>query len=217
MNKVLNSQTLQYLENKLLKELSKNPFFQQKRIMNSPRAMGDAVQDVVGELLPKCIPEGVLSEFSADFARRAMADLAFTDVDNNYYLIDVKTHNTTTQFNMPNLTSVHRLSRFYEDDRNYFIVLLVEYAVVNEALRFTNIHFVPIEHLQWDCLTIGALGWGQIQIANASIIHMDRSNTRKGWMLSMCDQLDVFYPKEIAKITDRLDYFRNVRAFWENK
>lgn len=217
MNKVLNSRTLQHLENKLLEELSKNPFFQQKRIMNSPRAMGDAVQDVVGELLPKCLPEGLLSEFSADFARRAMADLAFTDVDNNYYLIDVKTHNTTTQFNMPNLTSVHRLSRFYEDDRNYFIILLVEYAVQNGVLKFTSVRFAPIEHLRWSCLTIGALGWGQIQIANANIIHIDRTHTRKGWMLSLCDQLDVFYPKEISKITDRLDYFKTVRTFWENK
>ena len=217
MNKVLNSQTLQYLENKLLEALSINPFFQQKRVMNSPRAMGDAVQDIIGELLPKCIPEGILSEFSADFARRAMADLAFTDVDNNYYLIDVKTHNTTTQFNMPNLTSVHRLSRFYEDDRNYFIVLLVEYAIEDGALKFTHIRFVPIEHLQWSCLTIGALGWGQIQIANASIIHIDRNASRKAWMLSLCDQLDVFYPKEIAKITERLDYFKTVRSFWENK
>lgn len=217
MNKVLNSQTLQYLENSLLAELSKNPFFQQKRIMNSPRAMGDTVQEVIGELLPKCLPDGIISEFSADFARRAMADLAFTDVDNNYYLIDVKTHNTTTQFNMPNLTSVHRLARFYEDDRNYFIILLVEYAVENGTLVFSGVRFVPIEHLHWSCLTIGALGWGQIQIANASIIHIDRASTRKEWMLSLCDELDVFYPKEIAKIEDRLDYFRTVRTFWESK
>ena len=217
MSKVLNQKTRQHLEKRLLEGLEENTFFQQKRIMNSPRAMGDAVQDVIGEMLPKCFPKGILSEFSADFARRAMADLAFSDVDNNYYLIDVKTHNTTTQFNMPNLTSVHRLSRFYEDDRNYFIVLLVEYAVENGVLKFTGVRFVPIEHLQWSCLTIGALGWGQIQIANANTIHIDRNNTRKEWMLSLCDQLDVFYPKEIAKIEDRLDYFKTVRAFWERK
>lgn len=217
MNKVLNSKTLQYLENRLLEELSGNPFFQQKRIMNSPRAMGDTVQEVIGELLPRCLPDGILSEFSADFARRAMADLAFTDADNNYYLIDVKTHNMQTHFNMPNLTSVHRLARFYEDPRNYFIILLVAYAVEGERLVFSNVRFVPIEHLQWSCLTIGALGWGQIQIANANIIHIDRNVSRKAWMLSLCDQLDVFYPKEIAKITERLDYFKTVRAFWESR
>ena len=112
---------------------------------------------------------------------------------------------------------MHRLSRFYEDDRNYFIILLVEYAVQDDVLEFTSVQFVPIEHLQWSCLTIGALGWGQIQIANANIIDVDRAYTRKDWMLSLCDQLDVFYPKEIAKITDRLDYFKKVRTYWENK
>lgn len=217
MNKVLNSHTLQHLENRLLEELSENPFFRQKQIMNSPRAMGDTVQEAIGELLPKCLPEGIISEFSADFARRAMADLAFTDTDNHYYLIDVKTHNTATQFNMPNLTSVHRLARFYEDDRNHFVILLVEYSVENEQLVFSAVRFVPIENLQWSCLTIGALGWGQIQIANASIIHIDRTATRKAWMLALCDQLDVFYPKEIAKITERIDYFKTIRAFWESR
>ena len=217
MNKVLNNPTLRYLESKLIEELSKIALFQEKRIHNSPRAMGDTVQDVIGELLPNCLPDGVVSEFSADFARRAMADVAFTDVDNNYYLIDIKTHNTTTAFNMPNLTSVHRLARFYEDDRNYFVILLIEYAVEEGRLTFTGAHFIPIEHLQWSCLTIGALGWGQIQIANANIIHVDRSSTRAQWMLSLCDALDIFYPKEIAKISERLDYFKSVRAFWESK
>lgn len=217
MNKVLNSQTLQHLERRLLEELSKNPLFQQKQIMNSPRAMGDLVQEVVGELLPQCLPGGVISEFSADFARRAMADLAFSDVDDHYYLIDVKTHNVSTDFNMPNLTSVQRLARFYEDDRNFFVILLVEYTVQNNCLEFTGVRFVPIENLQWSCLTIGALGWGQIQIANANTIHIDRSMLRKEWMLSLCDALDIFYPKEISKIAERLDYFKNVRAFWERK
>ena len=117
MNKILNNRTLHFLEDRLLNELSSIPDFQNKRIINSPRAIGDTVQEAVGELLPNCFPAGLLGDFSADFARRAMADVAFTDIDGNYYLIDVKTHNTSTQFNMPNLTSVHRLARFYEDDR----------------------------------------------------------------------------------------------------
>ena len=42
-------------------------------------------------------------EYSSDFARRAMADLAFTDKDGIYSVVDVKTHREDTQFNMPNL------------------------------------------------------------------------------------------------------------------
>lgn len=217
MNKILNDRTLHILENRLINELSLIQDFQNRRITHSPRAIGDTVQEVIGELLPSCFPEGVLGDFSADFARRAMADVAFTDIDGNYYLVDVKTHNTSTQFNMPNLTSVQRLARFYEDDRNYFIVLLIEYSTESEQLQFTNVRFIPIEHLEWSCLTIGALGWGQIQIVNSNIVHVNRNNTRVDWMLSLCDALDIFYPKEIAKITERIDYFQTVRAFWEDK
>jgi len=215
MNKVLNDRTLRFLENRVIDELSRIQDFQNRRITNSPRAIGDTVQEAIGELLPYCFPDGLLGDFSADFARRAMADVAFTDVDGNYYLIDVKTHNTSTQFNMPNLTSVHRLARFYEDDSNYFVILLIEYSVENGHLTFTGAHFIPIEHLEWSCLTIGALGWGQIQIANSNNVEVNRNNTRVDWMLSLCDALDIFYPNEIAKISERLNYFQSVRAYWE--
>lgn len=217
MNRILNDCTLHFLENRIIDGLSCIKDFQNRRIINSPRAIGDTVQEAIGELLPSCFPDGLLGDFSADFARRAMADVAFTDVDGNYYLIDVKTHNTSTQFNMPNLTSVHRLARFYEDDRNFFVILLIEYSVENGHLTFTGARFVPIEHLEWSCLTIGALGWGQIQIANSNIVDVNRHNTRVDWMLSLCDALDIFYPREIAKISERLDYFRSVREYWESR
>lgn len=215
MNKILNDQTLCFLENRIIDGLSRIQDFQNRRITNSPRAIGDIVQEAIGDLLPNCFPDGLLGDFSADFARRAMADVAFTDVDGNYYLIDVKTHNTSTQFNMPNLTSVHRLSRFYEDDSNYFVILLIEYSVENGHLTFTDAHYIPIEHLEWSCLTIGALGWGQIQIANSNSVKVNRNNTRVDWMLSLCDALDIFYPKEIDKISERLNYFQSVRTYWE--
>jgi len=90
----------------------------------STRAVGDAIEDILGDHF-----EGILgndcAEYSASFARRAMADLAFKDADGLYYVIDVKTHREDTRFNMPNLTSVKRLARFYEDDTNYFVLLLV--------------------------------------------------------------------------------------------
>ena len=215
MNKILNDRTLRFLENRVIDELSRIQDFQNRRITNSPRAIGDTVQEAIGELLPYCFPDGLLGDFSADFARRAMADVAFTDVDGNYYLIDVKTHNTSTQFNMPNLTSVNRLARFYEADSNYFVILLIEYSVETGHLTFTGAHFIPIEHLEWSCLTIGALGWGQIQIANSNNVEVNRNNTRVDWMLSLCDALDIFYPNEIAKISERLNYFQSVRAYWE--
>jgi hypothetical protein len=146
-----------------------------------------------------------------------MADLAFTDVDGNYYVIDVKTHRTSTRFNMPNLTSVERLARFYEDDANYFVLLLVSYDLNGAEVSFTGVRFLPIEFLAWDCLNIGALGWGQIQITNSNRIVVNPHASRKQWMLDLCDTMFDFYPKEIAKISERIHRFEEVRAFWANK
>jgi len=94
--------------------------------------------------------------------------LAFKDKQDFYYVVDVKTHREDTKFNMPNLTSVERLARFYEDDFNYFVMLLVKYNMQGTHAAISEVTFVPIEFLDWDCLTIGALGWGQIQIANSN-------------------------------------------------
>ena len=69
---------------------------------------------------------------------------------------------------MPNLTSVDRLTRFYESDANVFALMLISYSIQGTSLTASDIIFAPIEFLDWDCLTVGALGWGQIQIANAN-------------------------------------------------
>jgi len=179
----------------------------------STRAVGDAIESILGDSF-ETILGAWCKEYSATFARRAMADLAFTDIDDFYYVVDVKTHRTDTKFNMPNLTSVRRLARFYEEDTNYFVLLIVSYHVEATQAIVTNIRFIPIEFLGWDCLTIGALGWGQIQIANSNYITVNPQYVRKTWMLELCDVLFEFYPKEIAKINDRISYFRRVQEFW---
>ena len=76
---------------------------------------------------------------------------------------------------------------------------------------------MPIEFLGWDCLTIGALGWGQIQIANANRVTINPGYSRKRWMLEFCDALLEFYPKEIVKIGERVTRFEQVREHWLQK
>ena len=129
----------------------------------------------------------------------------------------MKTHRLDTSFNMPNLTSVRRLVRLYEDDTNYFLLLMVKYRLEGTTLDVEDVHFVPVEFLGWDCLTIGALGWGQIQIANANNINIVQGYSRKQWMLELCDAALNFYPREIAKITDRIGYIESARQSWQDK
>lgn len=182
----------------------------------SPRAVGDAAQDILADNFESIIGSETAAKYSHNFARRAMADMAFEDKDGFYYVVDVKTHRLDTKFNMPNLTSVERLARFYEDDRNYFVVLLLRYEIEKVRMLVKDVTFVPIEFFDWDCLTIGALGWGQIQIANSNFIKINPQYSRKKWMIQLCDLLFDFYPKEISKINTRIERFRKVREDWQN-
>ncbi|MEO0116546.1 MAG: hypothetical protein ABIK97_03270 [candidate division WOR-3 bacterium] len=216
-SQIFYTDTYKKIEIKIKEFLNKQPDFLTKATVTSTRATGDAIQTILGENF-QSIVGSVVKEYSTDFARRAMADFAFTDQDNFYYLVDVKTHRLETKFNMPNLTSVVRLARFYKDDRNYYVILLIAYQVISGIhIKVEKVHFVPIEFLSWDCLTVGALGWGQIQIANANNIKTNPKYSRKKWMLEMCEVLFRFYPREIEKVKNRLEYFKKIEKYWRER
>jgi hypothetical protein len=204
------------LAHKLKDYINSVPEFLSAPTARSTRAAGDAVEGLIAEKFDSFLGEGC-KEYSSSFARRAMAEIAFTDKEGFYCVIDVKTHREDTKFNMPNLTSVERLSRFYEDDSNTFALIMVKYKLDGNRVLATEITFAPIEFLDWDCLTVGALGWGQIQIANSNRIIVNDGFSRKQWMLSLCDIMLEFYLKEILKIQERIGRFEHVRSFWERK
>ena len=205
------------VQNKVKDFLNEQQEFLSGSTARSPRAVGDAIQEILSEHFPAIVGSDVCAKYSSDFARRAMADLAFEDQAGLYYVVDVKTHRLSTKFNMPNLTSVERLTRFYEDDKNYFVLLMIDYEIDGLRAVIENVTFAPIEFLGWDCLTIGALGWGQIQIANSNRVSLNPRYSRRKWIIELCDTLLEFYPKEIAKIDKRMAHFQKIRDQWEQR
>jgi len=202
---------------KQLKEyINSAPDFLSAQTARSTRAAGDAIENLISEKFDTFLGDWC-KEYSSSFARRAMADVAFKDKEDFYCVVDVKTHREDTKFNMPNLTSVERLSRFYEDNTNIFALIMVKYSLEGNCVIATEVNFVPIEFLNWDCLTVGALGWGQIQIANSNNIVLRDGYSRKKWMLTLCETMLEFYPKEILKIHTRIGRFEQVKSYWENK
>lgn len=214
MSDIFQTQKYREIEDRIKLFLNQQEDFLTAHTVDSPRAVGDAVQALLSQQFATILGPDICAKYSPAFARRAMADLAFEDAAGRYYVVDVKSHRLGAKFSMPNLTSVERLARFCEEDRNYFVLLLFDYDVRGVQLVVENVHFVPIEFLSWDCLTIGALGWGQIQIANANRVIIRSDHARRAWMIELCDALIEFYPREIAKIDERLKYFTAVRQRW---
>ncbi len=184
---------------------------------HSTRAAGDAIEKILCNNFQEILGS-LCTEYREKFERRAMADFAFKDKQNFNCFVDVTTHREDTKFNMPNITSPRKLAQYYEDDLNYFVTLHIKYKLHGIRATVSKVIFVPIEFLNWDCLTVGALGWGQIQIANSNYISIRSRYSRKKWMLELCNYMQKFYPKEIDKIRKtRIPYFKRLKHHWEQK
>ena len=179
----------------------------------STRGVGDELQAIVSENL-ESILKGMIGDYVGKFERRALADIAFTDSDGVYYAVDVKTHRLDTKFNMPNLISVRRIAEFYSDDNNVFVTLIIRYRLNGTRVLATQAHFAPIEFLSWNCLRIGALGLGQIQIKNANRIELLTAHSRRDWMLELCGRVVSYHQSEQTKIERQKQYFDQVRRSW---
>lgn len=184
--------------------------------VDSTRAIGDAIKDIVAKNLSNIVAS-YCKEYSSNFGQKAMGNVYFVDGEDNCYLIDIMTHNESATFSRPNVTSVKNLVKFYQNDahlRKYFALLIIHYNK-NLEIKVRKVQFAPTENLDWSCLTFSASGTAQIQIANSKKIKINRKLRRKQWMLQLCDELDEFYPREIAKIKERIKFFAQTRAFWQ--
>lgn len=201
------------LETSILSCLKEEEDLVTKRSSGSARAIGDAVSDLIGEKLHDILGESC-TDYSAEHGRRSVADLDFRDLAGFHHVVDVKTHNLSAKFSMPNLVSTDRLLKLYERDDEVFSLLIVKYEMTGVRFAAKEVILLPIEHLSWSCLRIGALGKGQIQIAKSSRIVTDFDSNRKEWMLKFCENLLEFYPKEASKIQDRIKDVEHVQKKW---
>ncbi len=55
------------------------------RALNSPRAVGDIAQELSANNFQTFVAQGDIAKYTQEFARRAMADLAFEDSKGCYY------------------------------------------------------------------------------------------------------------------------------------
>ena len=204
----------------LLQELKNDNsgFFSNEGHINEPRVVAENVQEMCKRKFASCFQVGVImQDLSDELTRRSMGDICVVDAENFCYNIDVKTHNLSTDFNMPNLTSIDRLSKYYSpSNTNYFfLVLLVEYTLTEIGVIFKSVKLFPIESLSWDCLQIEALGKGQIQIRNANDIVINANYTRKQWMSELYNRANAYYDKVVQKARERQRSMQSRANEWD--
>ena len=208
---------MKVLEGELLRRLIESSAqVLNSRTSASTRAAGDAIERIVGNLLPELLSD-VNGTWESELGARDRADARVQTIDGTTDF-DIKTHRTGRKFSRSNIISVKRLVDFYEKSTNVFVLVLVTYSVEGSDVTFESCRAFPVEWLSWDSLTLGLLGWGQLQFkTTGSYKLVDRQN-RAEWMTELCDQLLAFYPREISKMVEtRLTFFQRAREKWASK
>jgi len=94
-SKIFYSDLQQQIEARTLEFLNSQEEFLSPSTASSTRAVGDAIQNLLESSFDSILGD-LSAKYSANFARRSMADLAFEDAESFYYVVDVKTHRTDT-------------------------------------------------------------------------------------------------------------------------
>lgn len=99
---------------------------------------------------------------------------------------------------MPNLTAFEKLLSLYESQTTFYDMLLVKYSIENDSFLVHDVIIKPIEKIHPDCLTIGALGKGQLQLKNSNSV-CDYPFSRTDWINYMKKEYLNFWIKQKAK------------------
>jgi len=179
----------------------------------STRGIGDLLCEITREKFISLLTNNYKNS-DQKIERKSMGDIVIED-STCKYLIDVKSKLEGTSFNMPNITSIVKLSKLYANSKNYFILLLIDYKILNQSLIVNTVNILPIESISWDCLQIANIGLGQIQITNANKIKIDESISRNEWLLNLCSRSLNFLENLSNKIPKRMEYFITKKEEYE--
>lgn len=75
-SQLFHTRDYEFVQNRVRDVINKSPDFLSNNTAQSPRAVGDAIENLIAEFFDKILGEHC-GEYSSNFARRAMADLAF--------------------------------------------------------------------------------------------------------------------------------------------
>ena len=163
------------------------------------RGIADIIEVIVSDIILNLKHQSIKESYEAK-SKRSIEDVGLVTKDYDDVKIDIKTHDTESELSMPNLISISRLKKFYENDRNLLVYVFVKYINHGNNVQVLQVKVKPIEQINWECLTIGNLGKGQLQITDMNKISFQNFMTRKDWMERLSYDAIIYYQKLIDKI-----------------
>ena len=163
------------------------------------RGIADIIEVIVSDIILNLKDQSIKESYEAK-SKSSIEDVGLITTDYDDIKIDIKTHDSESDLSMPNLISISRIKKFYENDKNLLLYVFVKYHTDNNSIHISEVIVKSIEQIDWGCLTIGNLGKGQLQITNMNDISFNDFLSRKDWMERLSYDVIIYYRSLINKI-----------------
>lgn len=166
------------------------------------RTVGDLIESKVSEILQNSRSE-LISEIRKPRSKKSIEDVTLVASGVTYY-IDPKTHDTNSNFSMPNLTSIEKIKKLFLNKNEELVYVFVSYNIQDNMIIITDIKVFFLWELDISILGIGALGKGQLQIKNANNTLLFTSKEKNEWFVDFKKLVQVYLKKQIVKIKKQI-------------
>jgi hypothetical protein len=163
------------------------------------RGIADIIEVIVSDIILNLKHQSIKESYEAK-SKRSIEDVGLVTTEYDDIKIDIKTHDSNSDLSMPNLISISRIKKFYENDRNLLLYVFVKYVTNGRSIQILDTKVKAIEQLNWECLTIGNLGKGQLQVKNMDEITFQTFMTRNDWIERLSCDVVIYYQSLIKKI-----------------
>jgi hypothetical protein len=163
------------------------------------RGIADIIEVKVSDIILKLKHQSIKESYEAK-SKRSIEDVGIVTTEYDDINIYIKTHDSKAELSMPNLISISRLKKFYKNDKNLLLYVFVKYINFGHSIQILDVQVKSIEQLNWECLTIGNLGKGQLQVRNMNEISFQNHMTRNDWMERLSYDVVIYYQSLVNKI-----------------
>lgn len=166
------------------------------------RTVGDLIENKISDILFNSTSE-LITEKREPRSKKSIEDVTLVS-GNVLYYVDPKTHDTNSDFSMPNLTSIDKIKKLFSSDEQELIYVFVSYELNEGMVVINDIKVFFIWELDISILGVGALGKGQLQIKNANNELVFTDKGKQEWYDDFKKLVQEYLKKQITKTNKQI-------------
>ena len=164
------------------------------------RSIADSIEHKVKTILMTTKMYDIIKETLEPRGSKSIEDVTIVGKNDMTFYVDTKTHNVNRKFSMPNLTSVEKLRNLFSHYDTELIYVFVSYSVSDNYVNLLSFDVKYIWEIDVDCLRVGALGLGQLQIKDKNKPLKFVNISKLEWFNKLKTMVNIYHKKQIESI-----------------